>query len=53
MLVGSLRGMGKRGKKKHVKKGAKERRSLQKFDKSVQKRALLCKKLQKFDIFIF
>ena len=45
MLVGSLRGMGKKGKKKHVKKGAKECRSLQKFDKSDQKRALL---LQKF-----
>jgi hypothetical protein len=34
----------KRARKKRRKRGAKERRNLQKFDKSVQKRALLCKK---------
>jgi len=34
----------KRARKKRQKRGAKERRNLQKFDKSVQKRALLCKK---------
>jgi hypothetical protein len=34
----------KRARKKRRKKGAKERRNLQKFVKSVQKRALLCKK---------
>jgi hypothetical protein len=44
MSTGSMGGLGKKGKKKTSKNGAKERRNLQKFDKSVQKRALLCKK---------
>jgi hypothetical protein len=44
MWVGSLGGMGKRGKKKMLKKGAKTCRNLQKLDKVKQKRALFCKK---------
>jgi hypothetical protein len=53
VLIGSLRGLGKSGKKKTAKKGAKSCRNLQKFDKSSQKYALFCKKLQKFVIFVF
>jgi hypothetical protein len=53
MLISSMGGLGKKGKKKTSKKGSESCRNLQKFDKSVQKRALLCKKLQKFGIFVF
>jgi hypothetical protein len=44
MLNDSLRGLGKKGKKKTLKKGAKSCRKLQKFDKSSQKRALFMQK---------
>jgi hypothetical protein len=53
MLISSLGGLGNRGKIKTSKKGAKSCRNLTKFDKSKQKRALLCKSLQKYDIFVF
>jgi len=41
MLVGSLRGMGKRGKKKHRKKGSEICKNLQKFAKMFKKFHLL------------
>jgi hypothetical protein len=53
MLIGSMGGLSKKGKENTSKKGAEKCRNFQKFDKSKQKRALLCKKLQKFDILIF
>jgi len=51
MLVGDMRGLGKRGKKKTLKKWEKRARNYKKFDKSNQKRALFCKNLQKFGFF--
>jgi len=53
MLISSLGGMGKKGKKKTSKKWGKRARNYQKFHKSNQKRALFCKNLQKFVIFVF
>jgi len=53
MLIISLGGLSKKGKKNTLKKGAKSCRKLQKFVKSSKKRALFCKNLQKFDKILF
>jgi len=53
MLVGGLRCLGKRGKKKALKNWQKRVGICQKFHKSNQKRALFCKNEQKFDSFVF
>jgi hypothetical protein len=50
MLIGSMGGLGKKGKKKWCKNVTKHNRKLSKVVKSAR---FLCKSLQKFDIFVF
>jgi hypothetical protein len=53
MLVGSLRGLGKRGKKKQQKKGSENCRKLQKFAKMFKNFHLLSEICKKFTGFVF